>query len=96
MLKYIIGILIIILNMFDGIFTQYAITHLNAIEANPIVKFLINNLGSYWLIPKILAGFFAGLCVMKYWKYRTAKIGGMITAGLYLLLCAYLIIIVLL
>ena len=66
--KVFIFLTIFFLNMFDGIFTYFSLfkTDKNFIELNPFINYLIENLGAWFLLPKILIGLICGIVLAKY------------------------------
>jgi len=91
----VVGLLIFLLNLFDGVATFFILAAGDSIETNPLMSFLIYKMGGWFLVPKILIGFIAGSLVAIGWKkYRIAKIGGTIVMIIYGLIAAYHVVII--
>jgi hypothetical protein len=64
-----VSLLLFILNTFDGISTAIFVSrHGSEVEINPLARFLINQIGIYALIPKIVLGLLICILVYRYWK----------------------------
>lgn len=89
-MKYFLAISIFILNLLDGLFTEYAIRFQGAIELNPLIHWVMNVMGTYWLIPKALLGLLPFYFIIKFWNIHiAAKIMGILLFTLYFALVAY-------
>jgi hypothetical protein len=53
---FIVGFLIFLFNFYDGVVSCYLVFNNLAVEANPLVKYLMDSMGWYLLIPKTLVG----------------------------------------
>jgi len=85
-----IGSLIFLLNLFDGVSTFFILGAGNSMELNPIIRFAIEHLGAWFLLPKIAVGLAAGFLVAIGWKrFRAARIGGFIVTSVYGALVLY-------
>ncbi len=93
-MKYFLAIACFVLNALDGFFTHYAITYMGAIELNPVIRWAMNGLGVYWLIPKLLLGLLPFFFILKYWNdFLMTKIFGIVIFTLYFLLVSYQVIV---
>jgi hypothetical protein len=87
---FLIGLLIFLLNLFDGVATYVAIFYYGVKEINPLMSFVIYNTNHWFIIPKILMGFLIFLILSMYWNLNnTIKIGGLIVLLVYSILFAY-------
>jgi len=81
---FVVGILIFLLNSFDGLMTMAMLATGHFKEANPLMAYLIASIGSWFLLPKILLGGLAAAVIATYWKTsKLAKIGGSIVLAIY-------------
>lgn len=79
-----VGILIFLLNLFDGVSTYFILDTGNSRELNPLVNWAITNMGGWFLLPKILIGFIAGIAVIVNWeRFKVARVGGLIVVAVY-------------
>lgn len=66
----ILGLSLFLLNMFDGIATLTLITAGAAYELNPLMRYFLDKMGVGFLLPKMIFGMIAGLCIAIWWTYR--------------------------
>jgi hypothetical protein len=72
------------LNVLDGLMTAALFLEGRLIELNPIVSPMIDVMGIWFLIPKILIGTLASAVIAIGWStYRIARVGGFIATGFY-------------
>ena len=87
---WIIGVLIFVLNAFDGVATHVVVSTAKATELNPIVAWAISVMGVWFLLPKILVGLVAAALIKFGWeKLIIARIGGYFVLTIYCLLALY-------
>ena len=78
---------IFLLNVLDGLMTAALLLEGRLIEMNPIMSPMIDVMGIWFLVPKILIGALTAAFLMACWStYRIARIGGFIVAGFYAIL----------
>jgi len=65
-------VLLVVLNFFDYVSTDLVISKGRGTEANPITKFFMNILGSYWWIQKVVI---VGGAVVGAWINPPSTIG---------------------
>ena len=86
----ILGTLLFLFNAFDGIVTCVFLNMGVVEELNPFIKFLYNNLGSWFLIPKILLILLPSFLIAYAYEWRKSiKITAIGVVILYGLLTIY-------
>lgn len=92
-MNWIVGIFIFLFNTFDGIATHIAVSNGKAIEYNPLINLVMNTIGVWFLLPKILIGFIMAILIIIAWKkFILARAGGITVLIIYFLLVIYHII----
>jgi len=88
---HIAGILIFFLNFLDGIFTMYFINIFDyRVEINPFMFWVMHQIGDWFLIPKLLFGFFIAFLMMKCWeKFKWVRIASMVIVFTYVAVVTY-------
>lgn len=90
-MKWLVGISIFVLCVFDSLATIYAIEHNFGIETNPLVLLCIKYLGYSWflLIKAFLSAFMFFLVVIFWRRFKVARVGGVLVASVYFILTVY-------
>lgn len=90
-MKWFVGLLIFVLCVFDAGITVYMIECGLAYEINPVMLWWLGRFGvAGLLLLKVILASIASFFVVGFWnKFRTAKIGGFLVAGVYLILFIY-------
>lgn len=90
MKQYVVGVLILLLNIIDSIFTHIFIFNYNVPELNIIIKYYINNFVYFWWIPKIITIVIGTIVIIYYWeKFSLARIGGYVLLIIYIYVFLY-------
>jgi len=84
-LNFIIGYLIFMLNLFDGIVTYFAINMTDiSIEFNPLLQHVYPSIGNWFLLPKIAIALLGGILVGYYWKKsKIVRISSIVLVTIY-------------
>ncbi|OGM09257.1 hypothetical protein A2Z67_04940 [Candidatus Woesebacteria bacterium RBG_13_36_22] len=87
----ILGLLLFVLNLIDCLFTQHWVDLGGyGSEMNPLMRFLMEEIGGWWTVPKIFIGLIGGILVAFYWKrFRSVRVATMIVLSVYILLTCY-------
>jgi len=93
----IVGIAIFLLNTFDGLMTAVALASGHFVEVNPLMSRMIDSIGLWFLLPKILIGTILAALLAAFWKmFRVARIGSIIVLVIYTIIAANHIVLLLL
>ena len=84
------GLLLIVLNSFDALVT-YHFTKLYGfdVEANPLIRSVMNFTGDWWVLPKLLFGILVGACMWLMWKSPLVRRVSYLILIIYSLLTVY-------
>jgi hypothetical protein len=90
MRAYIFGIIIIILNLIDALYTKFVVELGVCREVNPVMVYLIDNYGMNWaMIIKMIVICFVVYRLVTSFESKLARIGVYLITGLYTLLSLY-------
>lgn len=79
-----VGISIFLLNMFDGLATAIMLASGHFVEVNPLMSRMIDSIGNWFLVPKILLAAPLAVLLAMYWKrFRMARIGSIVVLIVY-------------
>lgn len=68
-LNFIIGYLIFMFNLFDGIVTYFVINITDiSIEYNPLLQHVYPSIGNWFLLPKIAIALVGSILIIYWWK----------------------------
>jgi hypothetical protein len=86
------GLGLCILNFMDAFLTLW-ITKMEGgyhVELNPLMRALMENIGDWFWVPKLIVGFTAGMLMVVYWeKYSWFRTFSMVIVFTYVVTVAY-------
>jgi len=90
-MKWLVGLAIFLLCIFDAGATAYAVEHHIGKETNPLMLWCINSFGiDGFLYIKILLASLVLFLVVGFWeRFKVAKVGGILAAGVYSAVAVY-------
>ena len=91
-LGLIFGIGLSILNFMDAFLTLWIVNVEGSyhVEVNPLMRALMENIGDWFWVPKLIVGFIAGLLIVVYWeKYYWFRMLSMAVVFTYVAIVAY-------
>lgn len=86
---WILASLTILLSIADVVTTECIIRFLGGSEGQPLIAWLMKNLGIWWIVPKLLANFAITVILLFSWKYKLAKVGMIIYVAIYSFVITY-------
>lgn len=88
----VVAFLVFLFNFLDGLATYYLMRYTNyeVIEMNPLMLALMNRIGDWFLLVKVLLGLFVLLLISAYWKkWWSVKIASMLVLFIYVAVVVY-------